>query len=450
MWKKPFIFTDRRPLIVALGDGVILSLSLLAAMAVSQFQGQQAVLPEDPLLFLGGSCLSFSLLALSTLGRWERTTPCLPFISPRFFMTSLVVLLLSVSLSYWFNKFQPSAIPILLFVFLGVTMSAGWHRLAGAISLAEKKSILFIGDDPLIANLIEITRQKRPHAFETVGPWSGNKLLESPEDLFEKINLLRIKYIVYSNRTENLPHIAANLLKLRLNKFPLYDGASYYQKLTGSLPVYHLDEQKLLALSQRESWFPRLAAVIKRTADILLTLLLLPLALPILLICALAIKLDSPGPILFIQERLGLRGKPFKVLKLRTMVVDAEKHAPQWCKDNDPRITRVGKVLRKLRLDELPQLLNVLKDDMSLVGPRPIRQHFTDLLAKEVPFYRFRLLAKPGLTGWAQVHAGHANTVANHVNMLQYDLFYLIHQSFWLDVVILCKTIRTVLLGKGR
>jgi exopolysaccharide biosynthesis polyprenyl glycosylphosphotransferase len=310
--------------------------------------------------------------------------------------------------------------------------------------------MLFIGDDPLIAKLIEITEQKLSHAFEIVGPWSDTKFLDSSDNLLEKINQLKIQYIIYSSQTENLPHIAENLLKVRFNKFPLYDAPSYYQKLTGALPVYHMDDQKLLALSRREFCSPRLAPIIKRMADIFFTLLLLPLALPVLLISALAIKMDSQGPVFFIQERLGLSGEPFRILKLRTMVVDAEKNMPQWCKDNDPRITGVGKILRKLRLDELPQLLNVLKNDMSLVGPRPIRQHFTDLLVKEVPYYRLRLLAKPGLTGWAQVHAGHANTVASHAQMLQYDLFYLIHQSFWLDMAILLKTIRIILLGKGR
>ncbi len=166
--------------------------------------------------------------------------------------------------------------------------------------------------------------------------------------------------------------------------------------------------------------------------------------------CALAIKLDSRGPVFFVQERLGLSGKPFKLIKLRTMVDNAENSIPQWCQDNDPRITRVGKILRKLHLDELPQLLNVLKNEMSLVGPRPIRRHFTDMLAQEIPFYRLRLLAQPGLTGWAQVHSGHANTIASHAQMLQYDLFYLIHQSFWLDLVVLLKTVRTIISGEGR
>jgi exopolysaccharide biosynthesis polyprenyl glycosylphosphotransferase len=450
MVKKHLFFTERRQLMVALGDGLILFLSLLAAVTLSQALGQNIFCWESPLVFLVGSCLPFSLLALHSICRGEEGPRRPVIFSARFLLPSSAALLLFVALGLWFRSFQPLTIPLVFFMFSSVTLSAGWHYLAGAASLTKKKRMLFIGDDPLMAELVEVTKGKHYHPYELAGSWSDCTSLETADDFLKKIHQFEVKCIVYSNQTAILPQLAENLLKMRFKRFPLYDAVSFYQKLTGALPVYHMDEQKLLALSQREFFSPRLAAVVKRTADIFLTLLLLPLALPVLLISALAIKLDSQGPILFIQERLGLGGKPFKLLKLRTMVVNAENNMPQWCKDNDPRITRVGKILRKLRLDELPQLLNILKNDMSLVGPRPIRRHFTDLLAKEVPFYQWRLLAKPGLTGWAQVHAGHANTIAAHAQMLQYDLFYLIHQSLCLDLIILFKTVLTILYGKGR
>ncbi|MDI6853935.1 MAG: sugar transferase [Deltaproteobacteria bacterium] len=217
-----------------------------------------------------------------------------------------------------------------------------------------------------------------------------------------------------------------------------------------SISAQCMDKQLLLLPGRKDFSSPRERRILKRTGDILITLLLLPLALPLILICALAIKLDSRGPVFFIQERLGLAGAPFNLIKLRTMIENAESSGPQWCKDSDPRITRVGKILRKLRLDELPQLWNVLKNDMSIIGPRPIRRHFVDLMAQELPLYRARLMAKPGITGWAQVHIGHANTMEDHIRMLQYDLFYLSHQSLCLDLQILLKTVPTVLRGKGR
>jgi exopolysaccharide biosynthesis polyprenyl glycosylphosphotransferase len=384
------------------------------------------------------------------MGASEGAPRCLRFIFAGLWVTSLALLPRFFGPEWWLQSFQTFATPFALFLVLSVMLSAAWHWLVGAMALTVKEGILFIGDDPLIKKVIEATKQRFPQTFEIVGPWPGHKPFESSVDFFEKIQQLRIRHIIYSNQAEILPHIAGSLLEARFKRLSLYDAVSYYQNLTGALPVYHLDDQALLALSQKEFVSPRLAASIKRAMDIFFTLLLLPLALPVLGICALAIKLDSSGPIFFVQERLGLNGNPFNLWKLRTMVVNAEGDAPQWCQDNDPRITRVGKILRKLRLDELPQLLNVLRSDMSLVGPRPIRRHFTDLLAQEVPFYRLRLSAKPGLTGWAQVQGGHANTVATHARMLQYDLFYLIHQSVWLDLLILLKTIRIILLGKGR
>ena len=174
------------------------------------------------------------------------------------------------------------------------------------------------------------------------------------------------------------------------------------------------------------------------------------LALPFLLISALAIKLDSAGPVFFIQERLGQNEVPFRLYKLRTMIHNAEQFTgPQWSTEDDPRITRVGRVLRKLRLDELPQLFNVLKGEMSVMGPRPIRKHFADVLAQEVPYYRLRFLAKPGLTGWAQVNYDYAGSKEGQSEKLQYDLFYLVHQSIWLDLYILFKTIKVMVWGKG-
>lgn len=224
----------------------------------------------------------------------------------------------------------------------------------------------------------------------------------------------------------------------------------YNEQLTGQSPVLAASEDSLLAFRQSQTSRPWLEALLKRTLDLTLALLFLPIALPAMALCALAIRLDSPGTVFFVQERLGWHGTPFRLMKFRTMVADAEKDGPQWCRDGDPRITRVGGFLRKLRLDELPQLFNVLKNDMSLVGPRPIRQHFTDLLEREIPGYRLRLAAKPGLTGWAQVHLGHANTVADHALTLQYDLFYLRHRSLALDCLILFMTMGVVLKGKGR
>ena len=174
-----------------------------------------------------------------------------------------------------------------------------------------------------------------------------------------------------------------------------------------------------------------------------------PLAVVLVSLAAVTIKLTSRGPVFFVQERLGRLGLPFPCFKLRTMVVKAEQGTPQWAVEQDPRITWVGRILRRIRLDELPQLYNVWRGEMSLVGPRPIRHHFATLLAQEEPCYQLRFVAKPGLTGWDQVHNGYPSTLEAQIRKFHFDLYYLRHASLWLDLLVLWKTLRVILKGNG-
>jgi exopolysaccharide biosynthesis polyprenyl glycosylphosphotransferase len=185
---------------------------------------------------------------------------------------------------------------------------------------------------------------------------------------------------------------------------------------------------------------------VKRLFDILLSLLALPIAIPIILIFAVIIKLETPGPAFFLQERVGLHGKYFKVIKLRSMGVDAEKNGAQWATKNDPRVTKVGAFIRKTRIDELPQLFNVLKGDMSLVGPRPERPMFTAQFNEEIPGFIDRLQVKPGITGWAQVNGGYDITPREK---LELDRYYINNMSFVLDLKIIVKTIKVCITGDG-
>jgi exopolysaccharide biosynthesis polyprenyl glycosylphosphotransferase len=185
---------------------------------------------------------------------------------------------------------------------------------------------------------------------------------------------------------------------------------------------------------------------VKRFLDILLSLLALPIAIPIILIFAVIIKLETPGPAFFLQERVGLHGKYFKVIKLRSMGVNAEKNGAQWATKNDPRVTKVGAFIRKTRIDELPQLFNVLKGDMSLIGPRPERPMFTAQFNEEIPGFIDRLQVKPGITGWAQVNGGYDITPKEK---LELDRYYINNMSFWLDLKIILKTIKVCITGDG-
>ena len=190
-------------------------------------------------------------------------------------------------------------------------------------------------------------------------------------------------------------------------------------------------------------------ALARRTADIALSLAMLVLTLPLMLAAALAIACESRGPVLYRQERVGLHGRVFTLLKFRSMRRDAEARGPVWAAQRDPRVTRVGAFIRLTRIDELPQLFNVLRGEMSLIGPRPERPHFVAQLEQALPFYRDRLLAKPGLTGWAQVNYPYGASVEDAHAKLSYDLYYIKNRSPLLDLMILLATVRVVLFQRG-
>lgn len=189
---------------------------------------------------------------------------------------------------------------------------------------------------------------------------------------------------------------------------------------------------------------------LKRLLDIFFSIMILVITLPLTILTSIAIKLDSSGPLLFKQERSGMNGEPFKILKFRSMVKDAEKlSGPVWSTKNDPRVTRIGKILRRVRLDEIPQMFNVLKGEMSMVGPRPERPFFVEKLAKEIPYYKRRLKVRPGITGWAQVKHKYDETIEDVKVKLRYDLFYIENMSLRMDFKIILRTIFVVLFGKG-
>jgi exopolysaccharide biosynthesis polyprenyl glycosylphosphotransferase len=191
-------------------------------------------------------------------------------------------------------------------------------------------------------------------------------------------------------------------------------------------------------------------AALKRLTDIVIGFTLLTLTLPLMLLTMLAIKIDSPGPVFYRQKRVGQFDKPFTLLKFRSMTADAEAGgSPLWAQRNDPRVTRVGRFIRATRIDELPQLVNVLAGEMSLVGPRPERPHFVEQLIRAIPFYRQRSYVKPGVTGWAQINFPYGASVEDAREKLAYDLYYVKNRSLLLDLAVLLSTIRVVLFRVG-
>ena len=225
---------------------------------------------------------------------------------------------------------------------------------------------------------------------------------------------------------------------------PLFSFAEIYSFITGKIPLESF-KPELMRTSEMTVAYRSM----KRVFEKIVCLICLIPAIIIGAIISILIVIDSGFPIFFIQERVGYKGKTFRLIKFRTMVKDAESNGPAFANDGDNRITRVGKIIRKLRLDELPQIINIIKGDMSLIGPRPEQIPFAREFEKNIPYYSLRYNLRPGLTGWAQIHSGYAANLDQTKEKLEYDLFYLFNQSIYLDLIIIFKTIRIVLTGRG-
>ncbi|SRR5579884_291363 len=260
----------------------------------------------------------------------------------------------------------------------------------------------------------------------------------------------RISRVIVAERdSQRRTEVAAALLDCRLRGLRVTDAVDFYEKLSGKIWLEGLHPQWLVYTDGFDR--SRLTVCLKRCLDLLFAALLLLLTSPVLLIVAAAIRLDSGGPVLFRQVRVGQHGKPFVLYKFRSMRQDAEAETgPVWAREHDSRVTAVGKILRKFRLDEIPQAFNVLRGDMSFVGPRPERPFFVQMLRPKIPFYDLRHCVKPGITGWAQIEYPYGASIEDAYEKLQYDLYYAKHMSLRCDAVILLRTLGIVLFGRGR
>jgi len=322
-----------------------------------------------------------------------------------------------------------------------------------------KRRVVVLGTGSRASRIAALYKAKdRQNRFLLVGfiPMGGDK--SSVNDsliLKDKIPLLAMmqKYEigeiivgVRQRRGGGLP--MGELLECRMEGINIVELSTFFEKETGKIQLEMLNPSWIIFSDGFDRGNTR--NIVKRVFDISISLLLVLLTLPILIITAILIKLESRGPIFYKQIRIGECGKPFKVYKFRSMKTDAEKKGkPQWAIKNDARVTRVGKIIRLARIDELPQIINVLNGDMSFVGPRPERPYFVKKLAKEIPFYLTRHSAKPGITGWAQVRYPYGASVEDAKEKLQYDLYYAKNHTLFLDLIILLNTAQVVLFGQG-
>ncbi len=315
-----------------------------------------------------------------------------------------------------------------------------------------RERVYVLGTGERAERLVNGLRRRSALGIEVVG-WTGNVEGELTResvaaDLLEMARGRGLHRVIVAipDRRGTLP--VEELLELRLGGVRVEEATSWLEKISGRIEVEQLYPSWLIFTEGfRFSVFFRL---VRRVLNFSVALLALVVSLPLLPFIVLAIRLDSPGPVLYRQQRVGRRGKIFFCYKFRTMRQDAEADTgATWATDNDPRITRVGKFLRASRLDEIPQLWCVLKGDMHFVGPRPERPEFVEWLSKEIPYYGVRHVVRPGITGWAQVQYKYGNTMEDAREKLQYDLFYIKNASIGLDLLIMFQTIKIVALGRG-
>jgi sugar transferase (PEP-CTERM system associated) len=251
---------------------------------------------------------------------------------------------------------------------------------------------------------------------------------------------------VREQRGGSLPLL--ELVDCRLGGVRVTPLSGFFEQMAGEVPIESLKASWLIyADGFRQNWVHR---AIKRGFDIVASALLLVVSAPVMIATAVAIYLESGGPVIFRQQRVGMGGRPFMVLKFRSMFNDAEKDGvPRWARQGDPRVTRVGRFIRRCRIDELPQIFNILRGQMSFVGPRPERPFFVTRLSERVPFYGVRHCVKPGLTGWAQVSYKYGASDEDAVKKLQFDLYYVKNHTLALDLLVLALTVKVVLKGQG-
>lgn len=264
-------------------------------------------------------------------------------------------------------------------------------------------------------------------------------ILQSPS-----VDNVDLDGIVVTSLKDLTPEWAHFIVTQKLKGTSIYHASEVYELILGKLPLKYFYSELIESSSQ-----PFVTKFIKRLSDIILASLLFPIALILSIIIALLIKIDSEGPVFFTQDRIGQGGKTYKIIKFRTMYKDAEIDGPRFTERDDPRITYIGRILRRLHLDELPQIWNILKGEMSFIGPRPEQAKLVKEFEKEIPFYSYRHLVKPGITGWAQVNQGYAAGITETIEKLEYDLYYIKNLSPWLDLVILLKTVKMIITRWG-
>ena len=316
--------------------------------------------------------------------------------------------------------------------------------------------ILLLGSGNIAENISHEIESKRDSGYKIAAIVANEKPRSNRNNIpyYNKIEYLpelikqhEVEKIVVALEDRRGKTPIKELMACKLTGMPIVKGDNFYEELTGKILVEKINPAAIIySEGFRNS---RLLTLLKRIVDLVAASFGLIISFPCICLCIIAIKIDSPGPVFYLQERVGQKGKTYKLIKFRSMTVQAEENGPVWAGKDDSRVTRVGRFIRKVRIDEIPQMLNVLKGEMSFVGPRPERPIFVTQLEKIIPYYSLRHNIKPGITGWAQICYPYGASTEDALKKLEYDLYYIKNLSLRMDLWIIFQTIKTVLFQKG-
>jgi exopolysaccharide biosynthesis polyprenyl glycosylphosphotransferase len=451
--------------VLVIGDVGIFYLSLWLALLIRY---QQAVTPER----WQQHFLPFSFIFLVWLAIFYITGIYSLQIARNnlFFYTTFIKGLIwaaAVAMAF-FYLIKPGIAPktnLLLELVILSLLLVLWRQVFNALVGIKywRNNLLIIGLNETTFNLAQEINNKPQFGFKVAAivsnemseadeKWLAKKesfeIISTPHSLAGLVKIKKIKGVVTALNHHQNPELVSQLYECLPLKISFWDLPTFIEKFTGKIPVNAVGQVWFLEnFKESQKAFYEVS---KRVFDFFVSIILLIISLPFIPLLYLIVKMDSKGPFFFMQQRTGRFGKKFMAIKIRTMHKNAETNGPQWAQKDDPRVTKVGKFMRKTRIDEIPQLVNILRGEMSFIGPRPERPEFIEKLEKKIPFYRERLLVKPGLTGWAQINFPYGASEEDALQKLQYDLYYIKNRSLMLDLSILLKTIKTVLSGGGQ
>ena len=425
---------SRRKMLLFLGDIFLLYFSLFLVLVIRFWQNLNwQNFSEHFLIF--SFLYPFWLMIFYALGLYDfyLFKSSSEFFS-RLFTALVFSLILGVIFFYLlpFLGIAPKTNLFLNIIILGILIF-GWRKsFYFLFSSRFQNNLAILGKNTLTKELIS-TIEKNPHlGYKFVG------FLDPKKDIFSQIEKEKVDTLVLAKDLSFDPILIKNLYQCLPLKLNFIDLSRFYEFIFEKVPIAFIDQAWFLEnLQEKEKEF---YDKLKRPIDFVLALIIIICFLPFFPFLALAIKLEDRGPIFYFQERVGKNKKIFKLIKFRSMVPEAEKEGIKWAEKEDERITKVGNFLRRFHLDEIPQMINILKGDISLVGPRPERPEFVEKLEKEIPHYHLRHLVKPGFTGWAQIKFRYGRSVEDSLEKFQYDLYYIKNRSLFLDIRILLKT----------